>query len=171
MDSKNYQMDSGVAVKESSVQGKGVFALRDFKKDELVYVVPRGRFVKKDEVKGLSEYEREHLDRVDANTYELMQEPACFINHSCEPNIMEKLAPESIEGYAFRDIQKGEELGVDYRVRGFDDWGMNCKCGSKSCSGIVVGNFFSLLQDLQKKYLPFSPKFIQDEYKKRTIVQ
>lgn len=156
----------GIRVKKSLIQGQGIFALRDFKKGELVYVVPRGRFVTKGEVKGLSEYEREHLDRVDADTYELMQEPACFINHSCEPNIMEKLTPERIEGYAFRDIQKGEELGVDYRVRGFDDWKMECKCGAKSCSGVVVGNFFSLSPDLQKKYLPFAPKFIQDEYPK-----
>lgn len=157
---------SEIGVRSSVIQGKGVFASRDFKKGELVYVVPRGRFVKKDEVKNLSEYDREHLDRVDLDTYELMQEPACFINHSCEPNIMETLTPEGIEGYAFRDIQKGEELGVDYRVRGFDDWKMDCKCGAKSCAGIVEGNFFSLSSDTQKKYLPFAPKFIQDEYSK-----
>ena len=155
-------------MKESSVQGKGVFALRDFRNGELVYVVPRGKFVNKDEVGGLSEYEREHLDRVDADTYELMQEPASFINHSCEPNIMEKMTPERIEGYAFRNIKKGEELGVDYRVRGFDDWKMNCKCKSKSCTGIVIGNFFSPPTSLQKKYLLFAPKFIQEEFKRRT---
>ncbi|MSU55044.1 MAG: SET domain-containing protein-lysine N-methyltransferase [Candidatus Taylorbacteria bacterium] len=167
MNNKSYQIGSEVTVKESLVQGKGVFALRDFKKDELVYVVPRGRFVKKSEVKGLSEYEKEHLDRVDVDTYELMQEPACFINHSCEPNIIEKLMPKGIEGYAFRNIKNGEEVGVDYRVRGFDDWKMNCKCGSKFCTGIVIGNFFTLSLKLQKKYLPFAPKFIQEEFEKK----
>ncbi|KKW09508.1 MAG: hypothetical protein UY44_C0001G0073 [Candidatus Kaiserbacteria bacterium GW2011_GWA2_49_19] len=155
-------------VRKSLTQGKGVFTLRDFKKDEIVYTVSRGKFVKKNEVKNLSEYEQEHLDRVDLDTYELMQEPACFVNHSCEPNVIEELLQDRILGRAYRDINKGEEIGVDYRIRAFDDWKMECKCGSKTCSGMVEGNFFSLPPDLQKKYLPFAPKFIQDEYAGRT---
>ena len=163
------RINSGISIKQSPTHGMGVFASRDFKKGELVYKTPRGNFVKMKDVKNLSLDDKEHLDRVDKNTYELMREPARFVNHSCEPNIFERIMPDGIYGYANQDIVNGEELGVDYRIRAHDDWTMECFCGAKSCAGIVKGNFFSLSARLQKKYLPFAPTFIQAEYVERQL--
>jgi len=68
---------------------------------------------------------------------------------------------------SLRLIKKGEELTADYRNRSYNDWQMKCRCGSANCSGVVVGNFFSMPIELQRKYLLYAPKFIQREFKEK----
>lgn len=158
-------MNDAVVVKESKIQGRGLFAGRDFVKNEKVYEYEAGRLVKIGEVSSLSVYDRDHMDTVDEDTFEIMKPPACHINHSCDPNIIED--KDSRIGYALRPIEVGEELTIDYRIRSAEDWRFDCHCGAKNCSGIVIGNYFTLPIDLQKKYLPYAPKFIREEYKKK----
>jgi len=154
--------NSGIEVRDSEIQGKGVFTTRDFSVGERIYEYPQGRRIKRKEIGTLTEEEQEHLDVIDADTYELMQAPGSYVNHSCDPNMIEK----GRIGYALKPIKKGEELTADYRVRAYDDWQIKCNCGSKNCQGVIVGNFFSMPLDLQKKYLSYAPDFIQEEFKK-----
>ncbi|OHA18425.1 MAG: hypothetical protein A2664_00580 [Candidatus Taylorbacteria bacterium RIFCSPHIGHO2_01_FULL_46_22b] len=156
-----------VEVRKSNIQGKGVFALRDFKKGEEVFRYKRGKFIKKENISSLSEDERNSLDFVDADIYELMEPLGSFVNHSCDPNTVEQLGEKEIVSFAFKPIKAGDEITVDYRVRAFDEWKLDCMCNSKNCSEIVAGSFFSLPEHLQKQYLSFAPKFIKEEYQRR----
>lgn len=59
----------------------------------------------------------------------------CFINHSCEANVL-----DSLRGLALcvADIAPGEELTYDYRVFIYEPpWSFECKCGTGSCAGRI----------------------------------
>jgi hypothetical protein len=60
---------------------------------------------------------------------------------------------------------------VDYRLNAFGGERSPCACGSASCTGTVVGDFFSLDEATQRCYLPYAPAFIRREYRaqKRAI--
>lgn len=59
-----------------------------------------------------------------------------IINHSCAPNLISRIMRGHILYMSLREIQRGEELTVDY------NFSMNtgkslCACGSKNCRGII----------------------------------
>lgn len=128
-------MEQSVEVRKSSKHGNGLFALKNFSKGDRVYSFAKGRVVARDEIKNLSEREKIHLDKIGEDTYEIIEPPGCYINHSCEPNVEEK----SRTGYALRDIAEGEEITIDYDTIAFFEEPFTCRCGSKNCRGIVRG--------------------------------
>ncbi len=128
-------MNQFVEIRKSEKHGKGLFALKDFKKGEEMYVLKKGKIVSHDEIKNLSELEKIHLDKIGENEYEIIESPGCYINHSCEPNVEEK----NRTGYALRDIQKGEEITIDYDKIAHLEEPFECHCGSKNCRSFVRG--------------------------------
>jgi hypothetical protein len=89
--------------------------------------------------------------------------PGCYLNHSCEPNAMRS----GVKVFAWRAIDTGEEITIDYRLNEFGKDRWTCLCGSASCSGEIIGDFFSLTAERQRAYLLFAPSFIQREYRRR----
>jgi hypothetical protein len=73
-----------------------------------------------------------------------------------------------VKVFAWRRIRAGEEITIDYRLNAFGSRRSKCFCGSSSCTGEIVGDFFSLLPERQRDYLPFAPRFIQREYRRRS---
>lgn len=71
--------------------------------------------------------------------------------------------------FAWRDIEKGEEITIDYRLNAFGSDRWKCDCGSAGCSGEIVGDFFSLDAERQRLYLPYAPRFIQREHRRRSV--
>jgi hypothetical protein len=71
--------------------------------------------------------------------------------------------------FALKRIKAGEEITTDYRVNGLFKNRWRCYCGSKNCNGWVVSDFFTLPERLQKKYLPYTPRFIREEYERRHV--
>lgn len=73
----------------------------------------------------------------------LMDLPARFLNHSCEPNLSvakDLNENQSYDFIALRDINKGEEVRFDYEtteyeVGAFED----CACSVDSCRGTIKG--------------------------------
>lgn len=59
-----------------------------------------------------------------------------YINHCCDPNIWTLITKGHILYMAARDIQKGEELTVDYHFSK-DVETVKCKCGSPNCRGTI----------------------------------
>lgn len=156
-------MITDVAIQDAGKKGKGIFALKNFRKGEFIFCSRRGPLVKNKDIHTLSREDQQHLGEIDRDTCEIMRSPGRYINHSCDPNVIAK----GSYFYAWKDIGKGKELTADYRTSGNFNNKWKCYCGSKNCTGWVVSNFFTLPEDLQKIYLPYAPKFIRDEYKKR----
>ena len=106
-------------VKESSVEGYGLFAAKDIKKDDLVIDY---RMFPKDWYK--TRYVDLSEEQIRKNWYVMLNEEECitsdkwskfsYINHSREPNCDWVMNIHKI--IANRDVKKDEELFIDYRA-------------------------------------------------------
>jgi hypothetical protein len=106
-----------IAIKDSRIHGKGVFANQDFKKGEIV--------LRWDSLLG-----EDYLTKEIA-----VNSASAFINHSCTANINE------VEGknIALREIKKGEEITYDYENENIPLLKMECNCRSENCKRIIYG--------------------------------
>jgi histone-lysine N-methyltransferase SETD2 len=153
-------MISHVIVKDAGNKGKGVFAIRDFTKGEFIFRRRHGRVIANRDLSLLSEEDQRHLCELDWNTCAILLPPGCYLNHSCDPNALRK----GVNVYAWKDIRQGDEVTIDYRLNAFTGQLCDCFCESENCQGYFILSFFSLPEEQQRMYLPFTPKFIQKEY-------
>lgn len=145
-----------VEIRKSEKHGQGLFVLKDFKKGESVYSLDKGKSVKYEEIRNLSEQEKMHLDQTGENEYEIIEPPGCYINYSCDPNVVER----NRMGCALRDIKAGEEITVDYV---YLEKPFECHCGSKNCRGFVRGSKY--IQKHQGKIPNHHPRLFADRQK------
>jgi uncharacterized protein len=153
-----------VVVKKSKVQGKGVYANKNFKESEIILKIDDSHVVK--DVLKLTKKQNEYdCDYLSNGKVILMQSPEKYINHSCNPNSYVKTIKDIRKVLAIRIINKGEEITFDYSINGYNDGTFKCRCGSKNCRKIYEGNFFKLSKDLQLKYLPYLDDWFIKEHK------
>lgn len=152
-----------IAVRDAGRKGKGIFALRRFRREEFIFRRRHGRTVRNADLASLSDEERRHLCELDYETSVVLLSPGCYLNHSCDPNAMRS----GVKVFAWRDIVPGEEITIDYRLNAFGGERWTCACGSASCAGEIVSDFFSLDAERQRAYLPYAPAFIRQEYVRR----
>ena len=156
-------MRADVEVRSAGVKGLGVFALRDFRAGEFIFRRRHGKVVQNDDIGLLTADEQRHLCELDWQTSAVLLPPGCYLNHACDPNAMRS----GVKVFAWRDIIRGEEITIDYRLNAFGDECWACACGSPSCAGEVVSSFFALDEERQRCYLPYAPRFIRAEYRRR----
>jgi len=152
-----------VEVKAAGGQGLGVFSLRDFHAGDLILRLQPERVIPVDEAATLPAWEQDHLSELTADTCQVLPPPRCYVNHACAPNAVST----SSELRALHDIRAGEEITIDYRLNALDDWEMACECGADGEPHTVIGNFFTLPEHLQQRYLPDAPPFVQREHQRR----
>lgn len=146
--SKDYpNLNPKFEVKDSPIQGKGLFTKVPIKKDKKLQVnidptlyaskimttAEFDKFREECKRKGL-EWDSVSLGdgRHDVAVANRKDHPENFVNHSCDPNL-------DRNHVALRDVEPGEELTVDYSQFSDENWEMECNCGSKNCRGIVKG--------------------------------
>lgn len=156
-------MISDIVVREAGDKGKGVFALRDFERGEFIFRRRHDRTIPNEEIELLCEEDQSHLCELDWQTSAVLLPPGCYLNHSCDPNAMRK----GTNVYAWRDIHQDEEITIDYRLNAFTNELCVCYCGSPNCHGHFHLSFFALNEKLQHQYLPYAPRFIRSEYRRR----
>lgn len=127
---KNKIMGNSIIVKKSKISGKGVFALRDFKKGEII-LKWNPKPLKKSEIESLLPREKTYVVHL-GKKYFLMQAPERYVNHSCGANTTVK----DNSDVAIRKIKKGEEITSDY-IKTSGGSSFECKCGSKKCRKII----------------------------------
>ena len=159
-------MITDVEVREAGPKGKGVFALRSFRRGEFIFRRRHGRVVHADQIPSLSAAERQHLCELDFDRSAVLLPPGAYLNHSCEPNAMRS----GVKVFAWRTIRRGEELTIDYRLNAFGGERSRCLCAAPSCSGWIVNSFFALDEARQRVYVPHAPRFIQREWRRRRRV-
>jgi hypothetical protein len=94
---QNRSMIRDVEVRDAGSKGKGVFALRGFRRGEFIFRRRNGRVVTGDEIA-------------------IVLPPGCYLNHSCEPNAMRS----GVKVFAWRDIPACAEIAIDCRLNAFD---------------------------------------------------
>lgn len=121
-----------VSVKDSPLHGKGIFSNQFIPSDTLILVI------KGEEIDGT---ECERRENEEANVYIFWNgddsyidtnnsDKIKFINHDCKPNCyVDNDEEDNLCLYALRDINKDEELTIDY---GYDEIYENCNCSSCS---------------------------------------
>lgn len=119
-----------IEVRESSIEGLGVFAVERIERGEVILEWNPKRLTDED-IKNFSDLERQKYLYKENGKLCLQQEPERYVNHSCDPN-------SSVVGrsdVALRDIEPGEEITSDYFSQGFgfapDKF--ICTCNSSKC--------------------------------------
>jgi uncharacterized protein len=141
-------------VRESKIHGRGLFAIADIAKDEIVavkggHIVDR-KTLRKEITPRLGSVEIQIDDDlfiapVTDNERELSM---LYSNHSCAPNLGMR---GEITFVAMRDIRGGEELTHDWAMTDDDDYSIECKCGAPNCRKILTGKDWQR-PELQKRY-------------------
>jgi hypothetical protein len=143
----------GTEVRSSGQLGRGVFALRDFKKGDIVI---------KGIVEKVIESRGEHTFTIHGVNV-VLAGPACLVNHSCDPNCMHVFNDSgTFDFIARRYIAAGEQITHDtsayeYRVEHFSQ---KCLCGSESCRGEVKG-WKDLTREEQESIREYTIPFLQ----------
>lgn len=149
-------------VKDSPIQGRGLFAKAPIARGEIV-AVKGGYVLERREWRALEK----ELGPADIHiTEELVIAPVrrderegsmLYTNHSCDPNI-------AIQGQivfvAMRDIAAGEELTHDWATTDDGEYQMTCHCGSPRCRGTITGKDWTK-KELQAKYKGWFCWFLQ----------
>lgn len=126
---------SEVEVRASSIDGKGVFGLVDFRPRQRVGEL-WGEVISTNE--GLRRARRRRriaiveLDEVLAIDAAKSDSPFRYLNHSCEPNTFMRIGDGWVRFYAKRQIYAGEELTSDYGESQHEGQ-LRCLCASPKC--------------------------------------
>jgi SET domain-containing protein len=131
--------------RKSGIHGRGLFATKPIRKDEIV-AIKGGHIVTRDQLKKYRKIIGDSYIQIDDDFFlaplskkerDLVM---MFITHSCEPNVGVK---GQITYVAMRNIMPGEELTLDYAMIDDDDFEMQCECGKSNCrelSQVKIGN-------------------------------
>jgi len=106
-----------------------------------------------------------HTIQVDTDAHLVPVEPFVWLNHSCQPNCGLLISPGSLELYALRHIERGEEITVDYATfeLKIDFMPDNCLCGSKMCRGSITG-YIDLPEGLRKSYGKYIAPYLKTDH-------
>ena len=163
-----------IKLKKSKINGKGIFASENIKKNETICFL-------KGKEKNIPQIKKEYLEgkekindplQIKEDTYIDIEKPYLYFNHSCNPNAGIR---EKNELFAIKNIKKEEEITFDYSTTSWEkDWGlkdekefaMKCNCNSKNCRKIIK-DFPYLDKKSKQKYLKLKalPDFIINKLK------
>lgn len=152
------------AVRESSIQGRGLLAVEPLAKGEII-CVKGGHIFNRETLrqvtKTLGPAEIQIADDLFIGPLDEQEREGSMIfsNHCCEPNIG---VQGQIVFVALRDIEAGEELTHDWATTDDDAYEMECKCGAASCRKIITGQDWRR-QDLQEKYAGYISWYLAEK--------
>ena len=141
-------------VRESKIHGRGLFAIADIAKDEIVAIkgghIVDGKFLleKITPVLGPVEIQIDDDLFIAPVSDEERELSMLYLNHSCDPNLGVR---GEITFLAVRDIRAGEELTHDWAMTDDDDYSVECNCGAPDCRKTLTGKDWQR-PDLQKRY-------------------
>lgn len=151
--------------KKSSIEGFGIFAIEDIKKDEIVAIIG-GIVVPVSEIKEywkkVGDFGKQINDNfcIVPSTKEEIEKGGAF-NHSCEPNVG---WAGDIQVVAIKNIKKGEEITMDYGMYDTLTMPFECNCGSKDCRKIIKPDDWKNPK-LQKKYYKYFSPYLKEKIK------
>ena len=141
------------SVKESSIQGRGLFAVEPIKRGEIV-CIKGGHIFNRETLEQITERLGPAEIQIGEDLFigplneEEREGSMIFSNHSCDPNIG---VQGQIVFVALRDIAASEELTHDWATTDDDTYAMECKCRAPNCRKVITGQDWRR-RDLQEKY-------------------
>jgi SET domain-containing protein len=153
-----------VAVKDSPIHGKGLYAVEPIAKGEVV-CVKGGYIFNRQHLQAMPEWFRAAEIQVSDDLFigpveETEREGSMiFSNHSCDPNIG---VQGQIVFVAMRDVQAGEELTHDWATTDDDDYRIECHCGAPNCRRVLSGQDWRR-RELQEKYKGYLSWYLEEK--------
>ena len=156
-------------VRESEIHGRGLYASADIDVDTHIIQYVGEKITKKESSKRALEWEEKARETGDGLVYifelddkydidgRLGENPARYMNHSCDGNCEALNCDGEIWIVAIKKIKKGEELVYDYGYDMEHFMDHPCLCGSDNCIGYIVR------EDQRKKV----KKLLRSKKKKR----
>jgi hypothetical protein len=156
-----------VAVKESQIHGRGLFAIEPIAKGEIV-CIKGGYIFNRQMVASMPDWYRAAEIQIAEDLFigplseQEREGSMIFSNHSCEPNIGMQ---GQIVFVALREIEAGEELTHDWATTDDDDYKLECRCAAASCRKIITGQDWRRT-DLQAKYAGYFSWYLAEKIKR-----
>ena len=149
-------------VRESKIHGRGLFAIADITKNEIV-AVKGGHIVDRKTLRekitprfGPVEIQIDDDLFIAPVTEDERELSMLYLNHSCDPNLGVR---GEITFVAICDIRAGEELTHDWAMTDDDDYSVECNCGALNCRQILTGKDWQR-PDLQKRYAGYFAAYL-----------
>jgi hypothetical protein len=148
-------------VRESKIHGRGLFAMTDIAKNEII-AVKGGHIIAREELREITPRLGPVEIQIDDNLFiapvtdEERELSMLYSNHSCDANLGIR---GEITFVAMRDIPAGEELTHDWAVTDDDDYSIECKCGAPNCRKILTGKDWQR-PELQQRYAGYFSAYL-----------
>ena len=156
------RLSDKVEIRDNSINGKGIFAKENIKKGEIVFI-KGGHILTRNEIfsSGVinSYIPISDMYFLGAANKEEEEKVKLYPNHSCNPNV--GLHGE-ITFVAMRDINKDEELTIDYAFIDNEDYTFECTCGSENCRKKITGYDWKI-KEIQDKYYDYFAQYLKDK--------
>lgn len=140
-----------LVVRPTKKYGDGVFAAKEIKQGEIIYILSGERMDLNEVVQKVNS-KTEYIDdpfQIGRRTYIDLDALSRTFNHSCDPSGGIRRTSEL---FALRDIKIGDEITYDYSLTiSPTKWAMKCKCGAKNCRK-VLGDVLSISKTQLEKY-------------------
>ncbi|MDZ7290836.1 MAG: SET domain-containing protein-lysine N-methyltransferase [candidate division KSB1 bacterium] len=149
-----------IIVKNSGIQGKGLFASADIKAGEIIW--RRDPDEVRFHVDVIRSWPAEKQEKFGRYAYQVGEEwyhgpedgivtdPADYMNHSCDPNTW---FIDDANMVARRDIKKGEEITYDYATsETAENFVLICNCGAPNCRKVVRGSDYRMNKSVREQY-------------------
>jgi SET domain-containing protein len=149
-------------IRESKIHGRGLFAVADIVKDEIIAVkgghIVDGETLREEITPELGSVEIQIDDDmfIAPVTEEERELSMLYLNHSCDPNIGMR---GEITFVAMRDIRASEELTHDWAMTDDHEYSMECNCVASRCRRILTGKDWQR-PDLQKRYAGYFSAYL-----------
>jgi len=161
----------GFEVRGSPIEGLGVFATRAFDPGERVL-----RFGH-DDVMGPDRPIRpelgekiDYVDQLAGGVEVMLPAPGRHVNSSCDPSARvrwDRPAGGTPECWAvaYRRIEPGDEITVDYAIHTHGEPSLPCHCGTARCRGEIPGSVFTLGEGWVREYEPLMADWFIRQYR------
>ena len=150
--------DRRLVMRSSPIHGIGTFATHAISRGErLIWIGGGFVYTSKDWQTGKVQLAPEQYNESQIGADLFIATPKSlyyYVNHSCDPTMLNDVA--------WRDIEAGEELTLDYAYcEASPDYRLEpCRCGSSLCRGRVTGDDWKL-PELQRRYRGYFTPYIE----------
>ena len=150
-----------VVITETGEIGKGLIALHDIKKGEVIADWTNGPIYEAESALKLPTREiADHAIQFEEHKWIDTKGIGGFSNHSCEPNCGIK---DKFKLVSMRDIKKDEWCTWDYEMTEDSDWLMECKCGNDSCRKLI-GTYRNMPKEIKKIFTGYVSDWLVKKY-------
>ncbi len=148
-------------LRDSRIHGKGVFTTVSVRKHAVICKVAIVRTITEDRPLDASKGELwHHCHWYPDGEMVLLDEPFCYFNHSCQPNIFYYTVNRTMYCLAMRNIAQDEELTLEYSLCNLGGQEWECHCGSANCRRRHRCGFRFMEHSRQMQLLPYLDPFI-----------